>query len=93
MASELGYFLGLNFDPLVIIACLVIVKFENVYLRVVLYAIAYAVIMRSIFFYFGAVGENLIDKELIYKLIGAILYASIFFNIKKYKLNKAKDSE
>jgi hypothetical protein len=92
MASELGYFLGLNFDPLVIIACLVIVKFENVYLRVVLYAIAYAVIMRSIFFYFG-VGENLIDKELIYKLIGAILYASIFFSIKKSRLNKTKDSE
>ena len=92
MASELGYFLGLNFDPLVIIACLVIVKFENIYLRVVLYAIAYAVIMRSIFFYFG-VGENLIDKELIYKLIGAIVYASIFFSIKKYRLNKAKDSE
>jgi len=92
MASELGYFLGLNFDPLVIIACLLIVKFENVYLRVLLYAIAYAVIMRSIFFYFG-VGENLIDKELIYKLIGAILYASIFFSIKKYRLNKSKDSE
>ena len=92
MASELGYFLGLNFDPLVIIACLLIVKFENVYLRVVLYAIAYAVIMRSIFFYFG-IGENLIDKELIYKLIGAIVYASIFFSIKKYRLNKSKDSE
>jgi len=35
----------------------------------------------------------LIDKELIYKLIGAILYASIFFGIKKYWLNRAKDSE
>ena len=92
MVSELGYFLGLNFDPLVIIACLIIVKFENVYLRVVLYAIAYAVIMRSISFYLG-VGENLIDKELIYKLIGAILYASIFFSIKKYRLNRAKGSE
>ena len=93
MSYEIGAFIGMNLDPLVIFACLLIVKFEDVYLRVVLYAIAYAVIMRSIFFYFGAVGENLIDKELIYKLIGAILYASIFFNIKKYKLNKAKDSE
>ena len=92
MSYEIGNFIGMNLDPLVIFACLLIVKFENVYLRVVLYAVAYAVIMRSISFYFG-IGENLIDKELIYKLIGAILYASIFFNIKKYRLNKAKDSE
>ena len=92
MSYEIGHFVGMNLDPLVIIACLLIVKFQNVYLKVVLYAIAYAVIMRSISFYLG-VGENLIDKELIYKLIGAILYASIFFSIKKYRLNKAKDSE
>ena len=92
MSYELGSFIGINLDPLVIIACLLIVKFQNVYLRVVLYAIAYAVIMRSIFFYLG-IGENLVDKELIYKLIGAILYASIFFGIKKYWLNKSKDSE
>jgi len=92
MSYELGSFIGINLDPLVIIACLLIVKFQNVYLRVVLYAIAYAVIMRSIFFYLG-IGENLVDKELIYKLIGAILYASIFFGIKKYWLNRAKGSE
>ena len=92
MSYELGSFIGINLDPLVIIACLLIVKFQNVYLRVVLYAIAYAVIMRSIFFYLG-IGENLVDKELIYKLIGAILYASIFFSIKKSRLNKTKDSE
>ena len=92
MSYEIGAFIGINLDPLVIIACLLIVKFQNVYLRVVLYAIAYAVIMRSIFFYLG-IGENLVDKELIYKLIGAILYASIFFGIKKYWLNRAKGSE
>ena len=92
MVSELSYFLGLNFDPLVIIACLIIVKFENVYFRVILYAEVYALIMRSIFFYFR-MNESFIAKELIYKLIGAILYASIFFSIKKYRLNKAKDSE
>jgi uncharacterized membrane protein (DUF106 family) len=92
MSYELGSFIGMNLDPIVIIVCLIIVKFQNVYLRVVLYAIAYAVIMRSISFYLG-VGENLIDKELIYKLIGAILYASIFFGIKKYWLNRSKSSE
>ena len=92
MSYEIGHFVGMNLDPLVIIACLLIVKFENVYLRAVLYAIVYALIMRSIFFYFG-MNESFIAKELIYKLIGAILYVSIFFNIKKYRLNKAKDSE
>ena len=92
MGYELGSFIGVNIDPLVIIACLIIVKFQNNYLRVILYAIAYAVVMRSIFFYFG-IGENLIDKELVYKLIGAILCASIFFSIKKYRLNKKKDSD
>ena len=92
MGYELGSFIGVNIDPLVIIACLIIVKFQTNYLRVILYAIAYAVVMRSIFFYFG-IGENLIDKELVYKLIGAILYASIFFSIKKYRLDKKKDSD
>tara|TARA_B110000967_G_C18285317_1_gene271176 strand:- start:175 stop:456 length:282 start_codon:yes stop_codon:yes gene_type:complete len=93
MAYELGSFFGLNSDPLVIIACLLIVKFENVYLRVVLYAIAYAVIMRSIFFFGLDIYDNFIERDFIYKMIGAILYASIFFSIKKYRLNKAKDSE
>ena len=47
MGYELGSFIGVNIDPLVIIACLIIVKFQNNYLRVILYAIAYAVVRRS----------------------------------------------
>ena len=38
--NELGFF-ELNAYTLLIIACFLIVRFENIYLRVVLYAIAY----------------------------------------------------
>ena len=89
MDYELGYFVGVNTDPLVILACLLIVKFQNIYIKVIIYAIAYVAIMKAFFFYTGTY-ESFFDKDFVYKLIGAILYASIFFAIKSYRRKKDK---
>ena len=88
----LGFLIGTMMDPIMIFGCLLIGGiFEKSYSKVIIYAIAFAIVIE-IWVYFinvNSMGYNYLFL-LPYRLIGTIIVSSIFFALTKKFILKEK---
>ena len=89
MGYEIGFLLGSMIDPTMIIGTLLMGIFLKSYSKVIVYAIAYALVVEAIVYYVR-IKLGPYDTILFYRLIGTIIEASIFFGLKSIFKKKDK---
>ncbi|WP_435189585.1 hypothetical protein ACMAZA_02050 [Pseudothioglobus sp. nBUS_23] len=91
MGYEIGFLLGSMVDPSMLIGSLLIGIFVKSYSKVIFFAILYTIVIEVILLYVMSRLE-IYHTIFVYRFIGTIIEASIFFGLKSIFKKKDKNT-